>query len=344
MFITEAVERGGIRNVDFRYLPEDSVKTLSESNELRNIVNDLQLKNEKQLADELDAGVKITKLEDAPLITSDGNTDLYLQYMNHAILPEARDIVLKNADEAAPLFIQKAGEAKGNIFTSKHSSTYKRKEDWAGLTLTDINLMARAGDLPGFEGQIFANGFFHTDPAILQAIRDNKHYRTLAAMELAEGIKGIGISGDDIIKAANDAGWIPKNKKAGKDATVALNYLKKKDAKWGNYTMTHNEYTGGVAFPSEVAKFVDNSLTHLHDPKKIAVFRQGWEAMTRWYKAWTLSIFPSFHTRNAVGNMWNNYVSDVSFKSYKDAKTFQGILIALVHLTYSYLFRQILYL
>jgi len=319
MFITEAVERGGIRNVDFRYLPEDSVKALSESNELRNIVNDLQLKNEKQLADELDAGVKITKLEDAPLITSDGNTDLYLQYMNHAILPEARDIVLKNADEAAPLFIQKAGEAKGNIFTSKHSSTYKRKEDWAGLTLTDINLLARAGDLPGFEGQIFANGFFHTDPAILQAIRDNKHYRTLAAMELAEGIKGIGISGDDIIKAANDAGWIPKNKKAGKDATVALNYLKKKDAKWGNYTMTHNEYTGGVAFPSEVAKFVDNSLTHLHDPKKIAVFRQGWEAMTRWYKAWTLSIFPSYHTRNAVGNMWNNYVSDVSFKSYKDA-------------------------
>jgi len=320
MFITEAVERGGIQNVDMRHLNKESIEALSGSPQLREIIKGLQVKNENQLAAELDAGIKVTKLENAPLIVKGGDTELYLQYMNHAILPEARDIVLKAGDEAAPLFIQKAGEAKGNIFTTKHSSTYKRKEDWAGLTLTDINDLAKQGHLPGYEGKVFENGFFHTDPAILQAIRDNKHYRTLAAAELAEGIKGLGVAGDDILKAARDSGWKPHNKGAAKDATVALNYLKKDNPnQWGDLTMTKNQYTGGQAFPGELAKFIDNSLEFIHTPKQMNMFRQGWEGMTRWYKAWTLSIFPSYHVRNTVGNMWNNFVVGVKPQTYKDA-------------------------
>jgi len=319
MFITEAVERGSILNIDLRHLPKESVEFLARSPKLREIVRGLQVKNEKQLIAEINAGIKVTKLEDSPLITAAGDTDLYLQYMNHAILPEAREIVLKSSDELAPVFIQKAGETKGNIFTTKHSSTWKRKKDWAGLTLVDINKLAKEGNLPGYEGTVFKKGFFQTDPAILQAIRDNKHYRTMAAVELADSIKSIGVSGDDIIKEAMSSGWKPHTKDAAKSADVALAYLKENNPDWSDLVMTKNKYTGGQAFPSDVATFIDNSLEFINSPKQMNIFRQGWEGITRWIKAWTLSIFPSYHTRNAVGNMFNNFVMGVEFKTYKDA-------------------------
>ena len=38
------------------------------------------------------------------------------------------------------------------------------------------------------------------------------------------------------------------------------------------------------------------------------MFLEQYDDLTRWWKSWTLSIFPSYHIRNAVGNTWNNFV------------------------------------
>ena len=56
--------------------------------------------------------------------------------------------------------------------TGEHCSALARK-DWEGLTIEDINQLAREGKLPGYEGIVFDEGFFYDDPAIAQAIRDS---------------------------------------------------------------------------------------------------------------------------------------------------------------------------
>lgn len=320
-FITEAVERGGIPNVDARHLSDDTIRTLAENDDIRYEIWSLAQKNKEQLAAEIKAGVKLTPMREQPLVTADGDTTLYLQYMNHAIKPEA----LKASKKIE--IKESGGRSLSTFFNSKHSSTFKRREDWLGLTINDINAAAKKGELPGYEGQVFKDGFFYDDPSILQALRDNKHYRSLAATELAGAVigpQGFGVSPDELIKLAKDAGWTASTTKKKLTSNEALKYLQEHNPKeWLDWEVTSNKYTADWVLPKDIAKFVDNNLTNLNDPKKVNMFLNQYDDLTRWWKSWTLSIFPSYHIRNAVGNTWNNYVSGVELKTYKEALTVQ---------------------
>ena len=320
-FITEAVERGGIPNVDTRNLSPATIKILAHNDDIRYEVWSLASKNEAQLLAEINASVPLTKMSKQPIINSEGGDTLYLMYMNHAIRPEA----LKAAKKVQ--ILESGGKSASAFFNSKHSSTFKRRKDWAGLTINDVNDLAKKGTLPGYEGQIFKTGFFYDDPSILQALRDNKHYRSLAASELASDItgpQGFGVAPKLLIKLAKDAGWKASKTKKKLAPDEALKYLQEQNPQeWVNWAITENKYTRNWALPKDVAKFVDNNLLYLKNPQKVNMFLEQYDDLTRWWKSWTLSIFPSYHIRNAVGNTWNNFVVGVNPKTYKEALKFQ---------------------
>jgi len=319
-FITEAVERGGIGNINPNNISKESIELLSKNDEVRYEVWALSNKNKEQLKIELDAGIPIVKMKEQVLVHG-GDETLLMDYLLRAVTPEAREAMLKQVGR------KKYANSSAEI---KHTSAYQRRDDWEGLTIVDINNLAKKGELPGYEGQVFKKGFFHEDPAVIQALRDDKHYRSLAAMDLAEGLTAqFGFSGDDLIKLATDGGWQPSATVKKLTPKHALEYLKKTNpTEFGDLVITTNKFTDGHAMPSEIAKFVEDNLTFINNPNKVDEFLKGWDATTKWFKSWTLSLFPGYHERNIAGNMWNNFVSGVKLKSYKDAlKVQRGIAI-----------------
>ena len=123
--------------------------------------------------------------------------------------------------------------------------------------------------------------------------------------------------------------WIPINyentcKKCANKTSDQLKFLKETEPeKWGDFVLAENKFTQNYAIPRDTAEFVDTTLKYISDPKQVNLFLEQYDWATRWFKSWTLSLFPSYHIRNKVGNLWNNFVMGVDIKSYKDALKFQ---------------------
>ena len=328
-FITEAVERGGVQNVDYKYLPKESVDLLANNDNIRYEVWSLGQRNADQLQKEIDAGIRISPLEEQALIRQPTTvTDPVMQeYMARAITPEARDAI--NIKREA-LKLKPIGEREPIRLTGGHGSVIQRSEDWEGLTIQDINQLARDGNLPGYEGTKFDKGFFYDDPAISQAIRDDRHYRSMAAKQLADSIidptAGFATSPDTVMQMAREAGWAPKGKQQN-TVNQALQFLKEKDpGTWQFFDVSKNPLTEGFVMDRDIIKFVDDNINSIYNPKEVNKFLDKWDQVTGWWKSWTLSIFPSYHFRNSVGNMWNNFVVGVDNMAYRDAYKFQDAM------------------
>jgi len=325
MFITEAVERGGVNNVNLAELSDEAIELLSKDDNIRYEVWSLSQRNADQLAKEIDAGVTITPLSEQPLLrVGDEDDALLLAYFNRAVTPDARKAINEKREAKGYKPIAEGGEGPTNM-SGKHSSTIARNEEWEGLTINDINDMAKRGELPGYEGKVFKDGFFYSDPAIAQALRDSKHYRAIASRDLADQIidpaNNISIAPEKLIQAAQKSGWQPKTK----NPTVvgALRYLKKNRKGWDRWEISNNPMTEGYVMDREIVEFVDGNLNKIYDPQEINKFLNTADQVTNWWKAWTLSIFPSYHFRNEVGNVWNNFVMDVDPKFYQEAAKIQ---------------------
>ncbi len=53
-------------------------------------------------------------------------------------------------------------------------------------------------------------------------------------------------------------------------------------------------------------------------------FLKTFDEVQNYWKLQTLGIFPAYHFRNIIGNVWNNYLANVKVKYYKDALMFQN--------------------
>lgn len=212
-----------------------------------------------------------------------------LYYFIHAITPEAKNIIAKRQ--------RKLEGISGKKFSVQHASTLQRRLQ--GKSIVEINQLAREGKLPGYEG-VKINQFFYEDPALAQTIRDIRHRKAMAVADFFNETKAqFGRSVKELREEAVTAtgrknlkldemlpeGWsVPKNPKA-----AAL--LK------------------GHAFPDEITQRLDAHYENLLDPEATGAFLDLYDEVQNWWKAWTLSTFPSYHARNAVGNVWNNFVT-----------------------------------
>jgi hypothetical protein len=65
----------------------------------------------------------------------------------------------------------------------------------------------------------------------------------------------------------------------------------------------------GLRFAEDIAKQIDNYYESIK-PEELKVLFRTYDAVLNWWKAQVL-IAPSYHIRNVVGNLWNNFLAGV---------------------------------
>jgi hypothetical protein len=149
---------------------------------------------------------------------------------------------------------------------------FKKHRKFRGMDISEINTKK------GYE-------FFHTDPNIIQTARD---IASIDARSTAELI-------DSIIK----------------DGTLAL-ISEQAPGDW--VEISGKRFAGkvkGYKFHPEIAQHLTEVIKKT-DPDEIKGFMHLFDSATKYWKAQTLPIFPAYHLRNMVGNLWNNWLAGVN--------------------------------
>lgn len=329
--ITNIGERGGVGAVRMANLSKDEIRLLDEV-EVQNVISDLSEKNKFQLSLEQASGIRISELgsgdinnlqrldEAIMFAANEGKTSAVnpltgkikslaglqadrevlakqvarqerISYMRHALTPKAREIVSKQAGG------KKRSASGGRVFSLQHASTLERR--FKDMTIDEINTLARKGELPGYEGTKFPSGFFYDDPAVIQTLRDIHHRKSMALVEMLETTKDrFAISLDEL------------RDKHG--ASLTSEELMAKEGIDG-YRIINNPklqaLTKGHVYPEEIAYRLEQHYGAIFEPEMTDEFLRIYDGVQNWWKAYTLGIFPSYHFRNAIGNMWNNFVT-----------------------------------
>lgn len=281
---------------------------------LDSIVKTIKEINQKQLTIEKASGVRIT-----PLAAD-------IDYIAHSMTPEARDLVMDNLKAQGKLpraitakeFSTKLANAVRRDFTTIKTDVVKKmyeagelekadykklldKEDGLAhldkmlddgkisdtqytdlvhsMTVQEVNAKAAQGGLKILGGKEVGE-FFHEDPVYSTTIRGVRGERARTNAEFYQELidRGIAVPSD---KAPRD--WVDTNV---------------------------NELNGYKVEP-EVAGHLNAFRKSVNDPQSPIAFLRLFDQVQNWWKSWTLAIFPAYHNRNFVGNMWNNYLAGV---------------------------------
>lgn len=131
---------------------------------------------------------------------------------------------------------------------------------------------------------------FRNDPAVVQGIYEYKAANAIAGKKILDDVtKEFGIA-DDLA---------PKN-------YVTIPEIK------------------GVKFPPEVKSRIVRVHKIATNDEALGSFLKVLDGATNWWKMWSLGVRPSYHTKNTIGNLWNNYLAGVDNPiRYKDAAVVQ---------------------
>lgn len=75
----------------------------------------------------------------------------------------------------------------------------------------------------------------------------------------------------------------------------------------------------GKQVPKEIAADIRGMTERLQGLNVQGDFLNVYDSIQNTWKAWTLGIFPAYHSRNVVGNLWLNFLFDVNPIFYNDA-------------------------
>lgn len=79
----------------------------------------------------------------------------------------------------------------------------------------------------------------------------------------------------------------------------------------------------GLKFDPEVMSEITRVTSQYLNPQEARIFMRAFDVVQNSWKKWTLVLFPKYHLRNMVGNLWNNHLAGVSVKSYPKAQAIQ---------------------
>lgn len=147
------------------------------------------------------------------------------------------------------------------------------------LGYDEVNALIAAGKWKGNGNRAVAEAF-HSDPVYSTTIRGVRGERARTSVEFYNDLKMKGLA---LPEGEAPTTWLPV-----KQAELA-----------------------GFRLPPEVAKNMDGWYKFVQDPHTQNEFLHLFDKTQDWWKAWTLAVFPSYHIRNFVGNMWNNWLAGV---------------------------------
>ncbi|KKN45062.1 hypothetical protein LCGC14_0686870 [marine sediment metagenome] len=196
--------------------------------------------------------------------------------------------------QEATEYLRQARIGKTKVWSTKLANALKRKTD--DFTLEEFNSFVESFGLKSLGGR-HVEAFFMADPAYAVAVRGA---RSAKAVTSAQFLKDVGVG---FGKKAADAPlhWVELP-----SGVVRLNPSLK-----------------GLMFEPDVAGEIGKMADFYLNPKYAGRFIRAFDAVQNMWKKWTLAIFPKYHLRNMVGNMWNNHLADVKVVNYSKAEALQ---------------------
>lgn len=273
-------------------LPDDEIRDIAhlattEKQRLENVI----LKERSFL-------VKTERLEDSTV-----------DYLTHLITPEAKKVFT-----GLPEF-----RGFGRQFSGKHAFQLQRKlnENHPAIRaivaaggpadVANINKLWREGKLFPKLGQQSSN-LFIDDPFAASAVRRIRGEKAIADAKI-------------ILKsAANPRVALPAGTEPAGAGWRALQLGE--DTRLSALSAA----TRNLRFEPEVATHLEAMLKHTTLPEGVDGFLKVFDQVQGMWKALTLSLFPSYHLRNRVGDVWNNVLAGMSvsdIKFYKMARDVQ---------------------
>lgn len=141
---------------------------------------------------------------------------------------------------------------------------------------------------------------FRDDPVVLQGVYQYNANKAIAGKKLLNDARELGVA----------------------QADAPANYVKIKGA----------DELGDLRFPPEVASRINRmhsivSGTSEFNTKFFQGFFNLYDGITDSWKKYSLGVNPAYHTKNEIGNLWNNYLGGLTdVRRYKDAAELQNLI------------------
>lgn len=193
----------------------------------------------------------------------------------------------------------------------EHSERLQKKFKWSDaktaklykyLTVTEVNAMAKRGDLKLLGPGVKIERFFEENPASQILIRGIRGAKARTSMDFYDAASGFG-KWHNINDPLPEGMSFVKNEKANPLAEARTST---KLVKGQKVVITER-----MIFDKGIAKHIDKLHESLVLPPDLHPLLKVYDGMQSEWKAWTLSIFPAYHIRNFVGNLWNNYLAGI---------------------------------
>lgn len=238
---------------------------------------------QNQLISELENGLGTVKLDDASV-----------EYFTHAVTPEAKKILRSTSE------MKTFGALKYN---GRHAFQLERK--YRGQGVDDLNALSLDGRLPGYEGKKFK--LFEDNPALVETVRRLRGEKAITDARIyRRSAKQIGrrIDDPDIVKVLEQDPML----------LTKLKIAQATDPRVANLAGEMGQYV----FEPEVARHLDAYFDAAISPTQSTgvgalgqTFLEHFDRVQDEWKLSTLVLFPAYHGRNVVGNIWNNFIGGV---------------------------------
>ena len=214
--------------------------------------------------------------------------DTWVDYLTHLLNPAAKKALLQHRGAGALEF---TNASRLRVFNPNHSFQLLRK--WDGMSITELNDLGKAGLLPGFEGVVIEE-LLTTDIS------------TILAARLTRGIKAT-TDADIFTNAARQLG------KHVDDVEDMTGFRKLAiTANQDERLRPLGEYMNNFVFEKDVARHLDSYFATMQNPRGMHPFLEKFDKIQGLWKSSTLFMFPAYHSRNFVGNLWNNNLADAT--------------------------------
>lgn len=271
-------------NTSFKVKSTEARVIAEEATKLRKVFDD-QLLREKALG-----------------LGTIGLDSIAVEYIPHIITDSFKKI------------LRSKGDLKRLSLPGTHGFQLARK--WRDLTIDEINSLGRQGKLPGY-ADIKIDQVFKTDPSLVHAVRGLAGEKAIVDAELLVD------SAVQLGKRVGDEG-VAAALKSDPSSLVKLNVSRTKDPRNAQLA----EFLDDYLFDPEVAQHLNAYADAVIGPRlpksTLDQFLGIFDNLQAEWKLSTLFIFPAYHSRNLVGNIWNNTLAGVEAAAYKDALKYQA--------------------